>query len=130
MLVGSSSRAGTRIRKVVGKVGGAYCIGLLLCKAGSSVASIKCCTASLLISNVCGGELFPIRLLSIGMAKLLVVSYVQDIISRDYSVLNSCCLRRPGRRREVSWGHPRPRQGTSPPAPPFPLYVWMSGRRS
>src|SRR5436305_12786574 len=98
MLVGSSFRAGIRIRKVVGKVGGAYCIRLLVCKAGYSVASIKCCTASLVISNVCGGELFPIRLLSIGMAKLLVVSHIQNIISPSLRVCQE-----EGARGRVNW---------------------------
>src|SRR3989440_520729 len=98
MLVGSSSRAGIRIRKVVGKVGGTYCIRLLLYKVGSSVASIKRCTASLVISNVCGGELFPIRLLSISMAKLLVVSHVQDIISPSLGVCQE-----EGARGKLNW---------------------------
>src|SRR2546421_10257165 len=87
MRVGSSSRAGIRIRKVVGKVGGAYCVKLLLCKAGSSVASIKCCTASLVISNVCGGELFSMTLLSIKKAKILVLFHVQEIKSPLLAVL-------------------------------------------
>src|SRR2546430_17732812 len=98
MLVGSSSRPGIRIRKVVGKVGGAYCMRLLMCKAGSSVASIKCCTASLVISNVCGGEIFPIRLLSIGMAKLLVVSHIQNIISPSLGVCQE-----EGARGQLDW---------------------------
>src|SRR2546421_11194944 len=104
MRVGSSSRAGIRIRKVVGKVGGAYCVKLLLCKAGSSVASIKCCTASLVISNVCGGELFSIRLLLISIGKTLFVFHVQNIIFPSFGVF----LEERGRGRLKQMRAPRP----------------------
>src|SRR2546423_10447739 len=55
ILVGSNWRPGIFIRKVVGNVGGAYSIGVPSCNVGSSVASMKRCTASFVTSNV-GGE--------------------------------------------------------------------------
>src|SRR2546423_5960119 len=61
---------------------------------------------------------FPTILFSCWQQASTVELIIHLYIFVTLQVSYACRLRRRARRRR-SWGHPRPRQGTSPPAPPY-----------